>query len=312
MRTLDDYELLYRVAHYFYVNEYSQVDISRMENLSRPQVSRLISRARELGMVRIEVLPYYDPDRAPLERLLTERLGVEAVHVFSEDDPDAPNSPFISDVGAWLSRELTRFRRIGLSRSRTVYRASYRLIPQRTEAKICFTPLQGNAGTNIPWLQSNSVLDRFAANFDAEVFFTQCSVLTPTAALETPLEQERFRLLRAGWENLDVAVFGIGAKPDLSSSVVREVIEPIYHENLNVNAVGDIFGSFFDEKGKIYDPPEGYTLVSFPVSALSTLPSTICLAAGAEKARAISVAARLGYIKTLVIDEAAANALLSL
>lgn len=312
MRTLDDFELLYRVAHYFYVNEYSQVDISRMENLSRPQVSRLISRAKELGMVKVEVLPYKDPNRAPLENRIKQLLGIDAVHVFPEDDSDTPASQFISSLGAWLSRELMQFDRIGLAWSRTVYRASFRLIPQNIGPRMCFTPLQGNAGVSIPWLQSNSILDRFASNYSAKAVFTQCSVFTPTDALDTPLEKERFRLLQSGWQGLDAAVFGIGAKPDFNSSFIQEVAGPVYKVLSSMNAIGDLFGSFFDDSGVFFSLPAGYTLASFPISQLRTLPHTICLASGAEKAQAITVAAKLGYIKTLAIDESAANALLSM
>lgn len=310
MRTLNDYELLYRVAHYYFINGYSQIDISRMENLSRPQVSRMIARARELGMVRVEVLPYQNSDLSPLEDRLRRRLGIDAVHIFPADKPDSPDSRFISALGAWLSRELPQFRRIGLARSRTVYRVSFRLIPQNVGDGMCFTPLQGNAGTNIPWLQSSSILDRFASNFNAEAVFTQCSVLTPTEALDTPLEQERFRLLQSGWNDLDAALFGIGAKPDFNSSFIREVVGPVYPELLNMDPTGDLFGSYFDENGKMFDSPAGYTLVSFPVSDLRTIPHAICVAAGAEKAQAICVAARQGYIKTLAVDETAAYALL--
>lgn len=312
MSVLDDHELLYRVAHYFYVNDFSQVEISRMEGLSRPQVSRLIARARELGMVKIQVEPFRDPDLIPLEQALEAKLGLGAVHVFPADEPEEPDSRFISAVGAWLSRELPRYSNIGLAWSRTLYRASFRLLPQKAALGMRFTPLQGNAGINVPWLQANSVLDRYAANFGAEAVFTQCSLFTPSAALETPLEGERFRLLREGWQGLEAAVMGIGAAPEAGQSYIREVAGPVYRELMNMQAVGDLFGSFFNERGEVFPIPEGYTLASFPIGQIKAVPQVICLASGAAKAQAISVAARCGYIKTLAIDETAAQALLAL
>ena len=55
MNIFDDVSLLYTVAKYYYLDEYSQGDIAKLLNISRPQISRLLKRARELEIVKIEV-----------------------------------------------------------------------------------------------------------------------------------------------------------------------------------------------------------------------------------------------------------------
>ena len=55
MNIFDDLSLLYTIAKYYYLEDYSQSDIAKILNISRPQISRLLKRARELEIVKIEI-----------------------------------------------------------------------------------------------------------------------------------------------------------------------------------------------------------------------------------------------------------------
>ena len=79
---------------------------------------------------------------------------------------------------------------------------------------------------------------------------------------------------------------------------MRDVVGSVFPELMDFDPAGDLFGFYFDETGKLIDPPSGFTLVFFPLNRLKTIPNAICVASGAEKATAISVAAKLGYIKS--------------
>ena len=50
-----DYAQLYRIAKRYYIDNFSQAKIAVEESISRPHVSRLLAKARELGIVRISV-----------------------------------------------------------------------------------------------------------------------------------------------------------------------------------------------------------------------------------------------------------------
>ena len=55
-----DYVLLYRIADAYYNQGQTQDQIAKRENISRPHVSRLLTKARECGIVSIQVqVPEY-------------------------------------------------------------------------------------------------------------------------------------------------------------------------------------------------------------------------------------------------------------
>ena len=53
-KSIDDL-LMYRIARMYYQNDLSQAQIAKRIGLSRPQISRYLKRARETGMVEINV-----------------------------------------------------------------------------------------------------------------------------------------------------------------------------------------------------------------------------------------------------------------
>ena len=73
----DEMEPLVTAAIMYYQAHRSQEQIARHLGVSRPTVSRLLARARQLGIVRIEILPpTADPGMAKsLEDRLRRRLS---------------------------------------------------------------------------------------------------------------------------------------------------------------------------------------------------------------------------------------------
>lgn len=47
--------LLYRIARDYYQFDMPQKEIAKRENISRPHVSRLLKKAKEVGIVNIEI-----------------------------------------------------------------------------------------------------------------------------------------------------------------------------------------------------------------------------------------------------------------
>src|SRR5690625_1991016 len=89
---------VYSAALMYYGEDVTQADIARRLGTSRATVSRLLSEARRLGIVRIEVLPPADAgeDLAPE---VAERLGLQAVYV----GPVAPDSMVGATLGPSVS-----------------------------------------------------------------------------------------------------------------------------------------------------------------------------------------------------------------
>ena len=85
----DEVEPMVTAAVMYYQAHRLQAQIARHLGVSRPTVSRLLAWARQLGIVRIEIVP---PTADPgLGKDLQERLGLRGIHIAAGlADPDDP------------------------------------------------------------------------------------------------------------------------------------------------------------------------------------------------------------------------------
>ncbi|HWV49195.1 MAG TPA: sugar-binding transcriptional regulator, partial [Microbacterium sp.] len=85
---MDDDLLTVRVAELYYDENRTQDEIGGILKISRWKVGRLLTQARERGIVRIEIV-HPRARRLGVERLLTERFGLADAVVVPAADDDA-------------------------------------------------------------------------------------------------------------------------------------------------------------------------------------------------------------------------------
>ena len=134
MARKEDLKLMYRIACRYYLDQVQQVEIARLEGVSRSTVSRMLEKARAGGMVRVEVNMPVELDVSKLERELAKALGLRRAVVapVSESVNDAAHEERImlqtaAIAGAYLPRLLQGSRYVGLGWGRTLYEAADRL-----------------------------------------------------------------------------------------------------------------------------------------------------------------------------------------
>ena len=76
-RNYSNSDLLVQVAQLYYMENRSQAEIAEIIHVSRPQVSKLLMKARELGIVTITVTPPSDRFRN-YEAMLCHLYGIES------------------------------------------------------------------------------------------------------------------------------------------------------------------------------------------------------------------------------------------
>ena len=77
-------------------------------------------------------------------------------------------------------------------------------------------------------------------------------------------------------------------------------------------AVGEIFGRFFDHRGRECVTPWRDRVISMSLDQLKKVPQVIAVVSGSDRASALLAAIRGGLVKSLVVDDTCASALLSL
>lgn len=310
-----DYTMLYRIAKYYYQDKLSQNEIAQREHLSRPHISRLLDKARECGIVQINVVFPEEQLVSKTGAMLKKGLGLdEAIIAFIPEDTKPSSSKTFMNIATAAAKRLPALLRgcktIGVGWGRTVYETSRQLPFCDNIEKATFVPLIGISGEDSPYLQINTILDRFAEKFGADSFYTNIPTIRENDVKLSKIEQIRYARLQQYWAKLDAAVIGLGIPPQEGKFLISEVSQDYRKMMTRSNTIGDILCQFFYANGRVIDFKSHYEQFSFSIHILKSIDKVICLAGGRAKVDGIITAASNGFFKTLITDSNTAKMIL--
>ena len=311
----NDLWALYRIAELYYKKGRTQEEISRDENISRSQVSRMLDRAKTQGIVRIEVSLPRDLEDEALEEFLKQNLGLEQVILAPSEPGWKPHRVYdsISRAAAYnLPRILKGSSVVGVGWGETLYRFSSVLHSRPVLSGATIVPLMGVSASANPYLQVNTIVDRVADNLHAERFFTNLAIYREKSVPLTVYEQKRLEALREYWNKMDAAIFGLGTIDASCKAFDEEVSDASRERLMNSGAAGEILSQYFYTDGSQLTYDESYETNAFPLDDMKKVRRRICLAGGANKAESILAAARAGYCTVLISDSMAGRRLYNL
>lgn len=296
---------LYRIAQLYYREGKTQEEISAAISLSRSQISRLLDKARDMGIVRIEVALPEELETGPLTDFLRQNMGLDnLILVPVEDDWDSHKiTDAIARTGAfYLPRLIRGSQVIGIGWGETMYRTAQALKTRPLGGEPVFIPMIGASGSNNPYLQINAIIDRISERLQGDSFFANLPAFREKNVPLTAYENKRLSMLHDYWDHVEAAVFGLGTKESCQGAFDEEVSLASQERIMSSDVVGDVLSQFFFADGSILEQDESFHTNAFPAERLKGLRKTICLAGGPRKVRALIGAARAGYYKNLITD----------
>lgn len=310
-----DYAQLYRIAKRYYIDNFSQAKIAVEESISRPHVSRLLAKARELGIVRISVQMPFSYESLAIANKLKERLGLSRVELACFPGQDGYSEERLSlaiatHASAILPELLSESKNIGVGWGHTVYQTSMLLERQSSNPEKTFIPLLGVSGEDNPHLQINVIANRFAEKFGAKSYYTIVPIVRESGDKPGNIEGRSYRRLTMQWKKLDTAIIGLGPAPELGMSLVAETSDEYNRQLVSSRTVGDILANFFYSDGSVFDSSQYYFQISLELERLRKLKTVICLAGGRKKVDGIVAAARNRFFNILVTDVKTATMIL--
>ncbi|OQB98603.1 MAG: Deoxyribonucleoside regulator [Spirochaetes bacterium ADurb.Bin110] len=340
MKTGPDISTIYRIARYYYADGLSQEEIATKEGFSRSQISRLLEKAKSMGMVRITLVPPESQQSEELSEILAEMMGLKSVLVVpiaKTANRDEIVRAIATRAADFLSELLPSFNVVGIGWGKTVYETSMLLSRHKGQSDydrqsgynrqgnhdgqsnhigqskhLFFVPLIGLSGDTNPNLQINTIIDRFSSTFQSKGLFINLSSVREKGRALSNIEEHRIRALQEYWKQVEVAVVGLGTPPTFSINILDELPEKYKEELKKSSSCADILAQFFDEKGTIFHSEHEYDLVAYDIRDLSNLQRSICLAGGELKVPGIIAAAQARFISDFVTDEQTALAILKL
>ncbi|WP_341729597.1 sugar-binding domain-containing protein [Brooklawnia sp.] len=312
-----DQQMLIDAARMYYIEGLDQGQVGRRLGVSRSSVSRMLTTARESGIVQVRITGDDHVDRnRDLERELMRAFGLrEALVAQTASAATALDS--VSQLAAQLfTRRGPSATRIGFSWGFTVGQLIDAIPRMTLRPDTKLTPLVGgmplldttpSGNTNIQTLASKCGI--MAERFDAPAIVE--SSLTYRAMMsESSVKAALERAKRCDLAFIGIGSFGVHTSKKILDSM--RLSEAELAAVLDANPAGDTLGRFFDIEGTPLGPPSSERVIGIDIEAVGAIEIAVALAAGKEKARGMLGALRLGVFDVLVVDEGLAAALLTL
>jgi deoxyribonucleoside regulator len=298
------------IATRFYLTGQSQVEIARGVGLDASTVSRYLKRARDEGIVRVEI-------KRP--RTLHGDLALELAQGFQLKRAvvvGGPAGPGAAQAVAWaaadyVNSQLLNGMRIGLSWGRMLS-AAIHMLPPGTVSGLDVSLLHGGVGSAGAGIQGVELARHIASlHPHSHVHYLHAPVLVDSPDIkDAMLRDGSIRAALESASSSELAMVGIGTLDESAPLISYGHISPKDRRRLLASgAVGDMCTRFFTPEGEPVHVLDD-RLIAIEWDELKRIPLVIAMAAGPEKRDAILGALRAGCINVLITDESTARAVL--
>ncbi len=309
----------------YYRQQKHQKEIAEALGVSSSKVSRLLKRAFEEGLIRVELDL---PQNPRLAAALVERFRLRDAVVVPAGGRGEIKAELGAAAAAYFEKVAANGIRVGLSCGFTLYHM-IRHLRERRFRDLTLYPLSGESTLRLVDLSPNTLVGMMAAKYRPHVAAYALPVQHLTSLRQ--IERERRRLLRdfevrkiyEAAQTVDIALVGIGMIGGETPGFCQlaEAYGVSVRTLRKLGVVGEINYQPFDVVGKLVDRRELRPLVRRVLSvtadrlqALSRADSNyvIAVAGGRQKTAAIQGALSGHFLNVLITDEDTALALVGL
>lgn len=292
-------------ATLYYKEKLSQQEIAKRLNVSRPWVSKLLSRAEDLGIVKIEIVSPLSGN-SELERNLCEKYGLQHAGVADKKDRD-----YVSLAAAqYFVSQLESNDVVGIGWGDAISRFLRELTPLHLP-NVHTVPLAGSFGATKETLPNYHAIE-LARKLGGQPHLLHLPAFCGSQEEYDLLsESQMWNELRHMGEHADLAVVGIGTL--FSSFLTRNQVlsEGEQKELAEAGAVGDVILHFLNEEGESVETELTKRLLRVDITEVKKHARTlIAIAEGLEKLPVIRAALRCGLADSFFTDTETAEALL--
>jgi deoxyribonucleoside regulator len=313
--TTGDVEMMRLVADLYYVRDHTQPDIADLTGFSVSKVSRLLSQAREQGIVRISVEPA-PSELTPIAHELARHLGVRV-----QLTPGRATTPTIAArlcgiaAAPFVASLLPATGVVGIGGGYT-FAALIQALPMMRRPGLTFLPLVGGWDPRNPYLDTNELTRRMAERLGGSTRLLQApGLLDSEATKDALLSDSGVTSTTDYWSRLDVAILGISGGPSAQPGygTVMDRLDDAGRERLaQKGVVGDVAGYLVRVDGTLVEDEWTRRSIAIPLDLLRRTPLVVAIAAGSNKVEGIIGCARSGVLHVLVTDVPTAEAALRL
>lgn len=306
-------KLLAKVAYMYYQQDFTQAQIAKELNIYRTTVSRMLTQAKELGIIEITI-NHFDPTLFSLEDQLKDLYRLKHIEIAPTEaamSAEEKEESLAKTAASWLRRQLKDECVIGVSWGESVGNmVSHLEAKSVTHATI--VPIVGGPSHINSRYHVNTLVYELARKLNGHSVFVNATVTQETKQLAEGIFQSKyFQELREYWQQLDMAIVGVGGPLSYKKSQWRDLLTEEDYEELRLReAIGDCCCRFYDRYGKLLKGQLDQRTIGLPLEALAKIPKSVGIARGVAKARSIVPLLKQGYLNTLITDRETAQEIL--
>lgn len=298
-----DYQLMLKATWYYYMENYTQQQISQLLGVSRAKVIRLLDEARATGVIRF-LFRDDDRTRMEVERTLIDRFGLEDAFVVPTPAHAADLTQSIAQAASvYISDHLRADGYLNIGYGDMTGLILNNLASSR-RFDINVTSLTGGVSYYLPKVSSEV--------FAMHLYLVPSPLILSSAELrdqllKEPAIQDVFRMT----SHADMTVVGVGSMDEDATIIRNGILSKTDFALLKMQgAVGDILNHFIDADGNPVCTSVDKRIISTSLDRLRNMHNVIGAAGGSVKVPAMYTALKHGYFNILITDEQTAKELL--
>jgi deoxyribonucleoside regulator len=301
-------QLMVQIARMAYQQNLTLTEIAAETGINRWRVSRLLQDARDLGIVRIEIVPR--ARRCPdLETGLIAGFGLrDAIVVPGTDDGAMGHEGIAQAAGQYLASMKPLPAIVGVSWGRTMAAVAHWL-PPRWNDGVTVVQINGTVALSTAGARTNDVAETFARKGNGRSVPLPVPAIVGEKATREVLERDRIvRDVLELARSAEALCFSFGSLDEESVLLQSgNILERELHELLEAGAVGDVLSRFVSREGAVADAGIDERTIGLSLDDIARHPFAIGVVAGRAKFDVTVAALRAGLVSVLVTDEATAN-----
>ncbi|WP_062531774.1 MULTISPECIES: sugar-binding transcriptional regulator [Olsenella] len=298
-----EYSLTLKAAWYYYMESYTQQEISSLMGISRAKVIRLLDDARQNGIIRFN---FREDDNARMstERNLVKTFGLDdAMVVPTPVDQSALLDSIARAAAMYITYHLKPGGYLNIGYGDTMgLTLSHLANSGRKDFSV--VSLTGGVSFYLPKVPLGSL--------NMKLYLTPTPLILSSVELKEALMREpTIQGISRMTELADMTVMSMGALTENATIMRNGIINANDLALLRMEGcVGDILNHFIDSKGEVIPTSIDSRSVSTSLESLCAMKNVVGVAGGAEKVAVLRAALAHDYLNVLITDEKTALGLL--
>lgn len=291
------------VAQLYYQLDYSQQDIARKLNVSRPTISRLLQQAKTEGIVQIKIMDPTD-DSEQIAAKLKDKFSLQKVIVVPVPQYEERTvKQYLGEATAeYLYQNIKDEDILATSWGTTLYQVAIHL-KNKFVKNVTVVQLNGGVSYSEINTYAHEIMQLFGSAFNSNPHYLPLPAIVDNQLVKETIESDRHirKVLDLG-KSANIALFTVGVPTADSVLINTKYFSDDDLRMIHSKAVGDICSRYIDMQGQICSEEMNQRTIGIDPKELHKKEQSILVCGGPKRVDAIYGALMGEYANILITD----------